>query len=67
MYEYRYGSDKMDSTQIEGQRGTEEMNTRLQHESPATNDVDRVMNRLVGALLAVTAGALIVFQVYPPR
>ena len=43
------------------------MNDRLQHESRATQELDRFMNRLVGALLIAAITALTVLQAYPPR
>jgi hypothetical protein len=43
------------------------MNNGFHHESRANHDVDRLMNRLVGALLAVIATALMVLQAHPPR
>jgi len=42
------------------------MNNRFQHELRVNHDVDRLMNRLVGALLAVIAAALMVLQAHPP-
>jgi len=43
------------------------MNDHLQHESEVRPPLDRVMNRLVGALLVAAAAALMILQAYPPQ